>query len=259
MFAKDALLAGLKKDLNFTNCAAMDMAMYLPLAMALGAKQITSKITPLILDANIPKQKYYENTLIILSLVTTFFPNETDIDPNHIMSDVSLSKISNQFISDINKSSNGNFSSASFKWWEAYKGNTQDFSFANNKNGIEIKGTVRDGYFLGGNGTQLSQSLTMDHTINFKFNDVSGDPANLQIRIEVNGKNFGKDVSACTNKEVNLLMDEFKKVVDGWKLSGRSLNANDLEKGNINFKVGVSGKQNSGKYDVNLSQIEFKN
>ena len=72
-FATNAYLAG--KDKQFTYSPELDRAMYLTQAMNENDTEQVIKTLKTLLNNTLPKDKYYEHSLIVLGLLTALFPN----------------------------------------------------------------------------------------------------------------------------------------------------------------------------------------
>lgn len=77
--AVQALKAGVTKDLSFTGVPALDEVMYLPLALSLGDSKVAQDIVQRLKTNKVPANKYYENSLYMLSLLDAYFPRKIDI------------------------------------------------------------------------------------------------------------------------------------------------------------------------------------
>jgi hypothetical protein len=263
-FAEKALAAGKKNGYKFTHSVAMDKAMYLPLAMGLDAKEAVANLLPDVLNNKTPDSKYYENTLILLGVLTAFYPSNVDINPKHVTNNISLTVLTDTIISSpqqknsVNTNAVSNSSnSSSFGWWGGWGGNASNFKFHQDSEGIHLSGKVNGDYFLGGNGAMLEEKLTTSHSIRVNFKEVSGDPSKLQLRFEIGKKEFGYDIPASTGQTTKVSIGDFKQVLDGWRLEGDSISNNELSLSGIKFKIGVTGNQNSGEYNLNVSHFQF--
>ncbi|MDD4527853.1 MAG: glycosyl hydrolase family 8, partial [Candidatus Margulisbacteria bacterium] len=77
--AVKALAAGKERDFQFTGQQIMDSAMYLPLAIATGNKEMTTRILRNLDKAKISQDKYFENTLYLMGTIDVFFPRRVEI------------------------------------------------------------------------------------------------------------------------------------------------------------------------------------
>jgi hypothetical protein len=77
--AKNALAHGEQNDFSHTPSREMDAAMYLPLSIALGDTS-AANLADRIFNGKMPQNNYFENTLELLGLVDTVFPQKVDIN-----------------------------------------------------------------------------------------------------------------------------------------------------------------------------------
>ncbi|HAR64364.1 MAG TPA: hypothetical protein DCS13_12940 [Candidatus Margulisbacteria bacterium] len=271
-FAKKVLAKG--ANVRYTK-VGLDAAMYLPLAAAVDNKGEIQRLFAALKNNAIGFSNYYEQTLILLSLLTTSSHSELDLSqavfattdnspiakPKSITESKKKDTPSTSAVTN-NSTGSANLDSRTVKWIDrGWKGNPKnEFSFTVNDSFIKMEGRVVSGYYLGGNGFDLKLP-SINNKIYFDAITNNKDACRLQLRIKINEIEYGYDINLAkgVNPKAVVPISDFKKVKNGWDMNGQpKITYEDIGKVNkLQFEIGITSVAETGEYQVDIPHFKI--